>query len=120
VEWSVQVKNYLMAHDLWYIIEATTEAPRREDDEAAFRAWSKKNFMALHVIQISCGTDTFSSIKWISTAKNAWDTLAGKYYNVPQTSNSGLSLSFQCTCSNIFNVRLSLSLSNAHAQTFLM
>ncbi|XP_062174035.1 uncharacterized protein LOC133879477 isoform X2 [Alnus glutinosa] len=89
VEWSVQVKNYLMAHDLWDIIEATTEAPRREDDEAAFRAWSKKNFMALHVIQISCGTDTFSSIKWISTAKNAWDTLAGKYYNVPQTSNSG-------------------------------
>jgi hypothetical protein len=77
VDWSVQVKDYLMAHDLWDIVEETNKPSRQKDDEAAFKAWSKKNFMALHVIQISCGTDAFSRIKKISTAKIAWDTLAG-------------------------------------------
>ncbi|XP_059439842.1 uncharacterized protein LOC132172371 [Corylus avellana] len=63
-----------MAHDLWDMVEETNKP--QEDDEAAFKAWSKKNFMALHVIQISCGRDSFSRIKKISTAKTAWDTLA--------------------------------------------
>ena len=92
VDWSVQVKDYLMAHDLWDIVEGTPKPPRKEDDESAFKAWSKKNCTALHVIQISCGTDAFSRIKKMSTAKIAWNTLAG----------------------------LSLSLSNAHAQIFLI
>jgi hypothetical protein len=81
VDWSVRVKTYLMAHDLWDIIEATTEPPRKED-EFAFKAWSKKNSKALHIIQISCGPDTFSRIIEIPSAKIAWDTLAEKY-NVP-------------------------------------
>ncbi|XP_059438852.1 uncharacterized protein LOC132171529 [Corylus avellana] len=84
-EWSVGVKTYLMAHDLCEIIEATTEPPKQEDDEAAFKAWSKKNSMALHVIQISCGPDTFSQIIEISSAKTAWDKLAEEY----NLSNSG-------------------------------
>jgi hypothetical protein len=87
VDWSVRVKTYLMAHDLWDIIETSTEPPRKEEDEVAFKAWSKKNSMALHVIQISCGPDTFSVIIEITSAKIAWDTLSKKY-NVP-----GLSLS---------------------------
>ncbi|KAE8038600.1 hypothetical protein FH972_011094 [Carpinus fangiana] len=73
VDWSVQVKNYLMAHDLWDIIEETP--PRQKDNEVAFKAWSK-NCTALHVIRISCGTDAFSRIKKISTAKIAWNALA--------------------------------------------
>jgi hypothetical protein len=77
VIWSVQVKDHLMAHDLWDIVENTNKPSRQKDDEAAIKAWSKKNFMALHVIQISCGTGIFSTIKKISTAKAAWDTLAG-------------------------------------------
>ncbi|XP_062173538.1 uncharacterized protein LOC133879000 [Alnus glutinosa] len=88
VDWSVQIKTYLMAHDLWKIIEETTEPPRQEDDEAAFKAWSKKNSVALHVIQISCGPDTFSNIIQINSAKIAWDTLAEKY-GVPTDANSG-------------------------------
>jgi Na+-transporting NADH:ubiquinone oxidoreductase subunit NqrC len=86
VDWSVRVKTYLVAHHLWEIIEATTQPPRQEDDEVAFKAWSKKNSMALHVIQISCGPDSFSEIIGISSAKVAWDTLGKKF-------NSGLSLS---------------------------
>jgi hypothetical protein len=79
VEWSVRVKTYLMALDLWEIIEATTEPLRREDDEATFKAWSKKNSTALHIIQISCSSDIFSEIIEISSAKIAWDTLAKKF-----------------------------------------
>jgi len=78
VDWSVQIKTYLKAHDLWEIIEATTEPPR-EDDEAAFKAWSKKNSTALHVIKISCGTKTDFEIIQITSAKTAWDMLAEKY-----------------------------------------
>jgi hypothetical protein len=78
-DWSVQIKSYLMAHDLWEIIEETIEPPRQEDDEAAFKAWSKKNCTTLHVIQISCGSDTAFEIIQITTAKIAWDMLAEKY-----------------------------------------
>jgi hypothetical protein len=87
-DWSVQIKTYLMAHDLWGIIEATTEPPRQEDDEAAFKAWSKKNSKALHVIQISCGPDTVFEIMQITLAKTAWYTLAEKYV-VPTDADSG-------------------------------
>jgi hypothetical protein len=90
VDWSDQIRNYLIGCDLWEIIEETNKPPKQKDDEAAFKAWSKKNFMALHVIQISCGREAFSSIKKIITAKTAWETLAG--------------LSLQCTCSNVLNV----------------
>jgi hypothetical protein len=62
VAWTVRVKRYLMAHDLWDVHEATTEPPSHEDDEVAFKAWSMKNSTALHVIQISCGPDTFSRL----------------------------------------------------------
>jgi hypothetical protein len=101
VDWSVRVKSYLMAQDLWEIIEATTLPPKQEDNAAAFNAWSKKNSMTLRVIQISCGQDAISEIIKISSAKISWDTLAEKY-------NSGPSLS------------LPFSLNNAHAQTFYM
>jgi len=87
VAWTVRVKTYLMAHDLWDVIEATTEAPSLEDDEAAFKAWSMKNSTALHVIQISCGPDTISKIIHISSAKTAWDTLAKKFLRVLEEDN---------------------------------
>jgi hypothetical protein len=77
--WSVQVKTYLMAQDLWEIVEATTESPKQEDDNAAFKAWSNKNSMALHVIQVSCGPCALSVIRQISSAKIAWNTLAGLF-----------------------------------------
>ena len=75
VGWSVQVRTYLIAQDLWDIVEATNECPKQEDDEVAFKAWSKKNAMALHVIQISCPQRICHVISLITYAKIAWETL---------------------------------------------
>ena len=36
-----------MDKDLWDIVEATTKPPMPEGDEIAFKAWSKKNALAL-------------------------------------------------------------------------
>ena len=91
-DWSVGIKSYLMAQDLWDIIEFTIEPPKQEDDEAAFKDWRDKNFMALQLIQNSCRLDTFSEIKEIKSAKITWNTLAEKY-NVPKNTNTGLSFS---------------------------
>ena len=78
LDWSVQLKTYLMAQDLWEIVESTSEPPAPEN-EAAFKAWSKTNAMALHVIQMSCEPDTFSNIRETSLARDAWDILAEMY-----------------------------------------
>ncbi|XP_050281380.1 uncharacterized protein LOC126722261 [Quercus robur] len=78
LKWSVRVKTYLMAQDLWDIVEATNEPPTQEN-AAAFKAWSKMDAMALYGIQNSCGPDTFSDIMEITSARNAWETLAKKY-----------------------------------------
>jgi hypothetical protein len=91
VDWSIQVQTYLVAKDLWDTIEATAKPPKQEDDEAAFKAWSDKNYMALRVIKNSCRPNTFSEIGEISYAKVAWNTLAEKY--LPKGTSSGLSLS---------------------------
>ncbi|CAL9004426.1 unnamed protein product [Prunus brigantina] len=64
--WSALVKNYLLAQDLWDVVEATAEPP----------ASRKKTAAALHAIQISCGPDAFSVIKEISSANIAWGILA--------------------------------------------
>ena len=62
------MKTFLMNHDLWNIVETTTEptAP----------AWSTKNALALYLIRESCGQDRFSLTEKISMAKIAWDTVA--------------------------------------------
>lgn len=92
VEWNARVKHYLIAKNLWDIVETTTEPPQQEDDEATFKAWSKRNLMALYAIQNSCRSETFSKIKDISFAKIAWDTLA-IMYDVPKNSSSGILVS---------------------------
>ncbi|XP_035540943.1 uncharacterized protein LOC109008487 isoform X2 [Juglans regia] len=77
--WSACIKNYLLAQDLWDIIETTTEPPKPEDDAVEFKAWRKRNAATLHAIQISCGMDILSKIKDISSARILWDTLAKMY-----------------------------------------
>ena len=62
------MKAILMDHDLWNIVETTTEPTTP--------AWSKKNALALYLIRESCGQDRFSLIEKISMAKIAWDTIA--------------------------------------------
>lgn len=74
--WSPLVKNYLLAQDLWDVVEATAEPPVPEEADQ-FIAWrKKKTAAALYAIQISCGPDAFSVIKEISSANIAWDILA--------------------------------------------
>ncbi|BFG26332.1 hypothetical protein CerSpe_126060 [Prunus speciosa] len=77
-DWSFRVKLYLLAEDLWDVVEATTEPPKPEDGEAEFKAWRKKNAKALIVIQNYCGSANYSLIWGTKTAKAAWDTLAKK------------------------------------------
>ncbi|CAL8118464.1 unnamed protein product [Prunus armeniaca] len=84
--WSALVKNYLVAQDLWEVVEATAEPPTPEQEAEAddqFKTWRKKNATALHTIQVSCGPDAFSMIKEISSAKIAWETLAEKHMPQP-------------------------------------
>ena len=81
--WSVQVKTYLIAQDLWDIIE---------DDEDAFKDGGKKNATALHVIQISCPQRICHVISLITSAKIAWKTLE-EICRIPKSDYVGMSLS---------------------------
>ncbi|KAG7949108.1 hypothetical protein I3843_13G044000 [Carya illinoinensis] len=90
--WSACIKNYLLAQDLWDIIETTTEPPNPEDDEVEFKAWRKRNAATLHAIQISCGMDILSKIKDISPARVLWDTLAKMYEQPARGINPELAL----------------------------
>ena len=64
------MKTILKEHDLWNIVETTTEPTTP--------AWSKKNALALYLIRESCGLDRFSLIEKISKAEDAWDKIAFK------------------------------------------
>ncbi|KAL5568418.1 hypothetical protein UlMin_024993, partial [Ulmus minor] len=75
-DWSVQVKTYLKAQDLWDVVEAPIPS---ETIIEADKDWNKRNAAALHAIQISCSSDTFIVIRRIDWAKEAWDTLANKF-----------------------------------------
>ncbi|KAG7951576.1 hypothetical protein I3843_12G014700 [Carya illinoinensis] len=83
-DWSIKVKNYMLSQDLWDIVETSSEPPQPDDDVVEFEAWRKKNDMALHAIQSSCGTDILSQINKISSAKSAWETLAKMYMQLQQ------------------------------------
>ncbi|XP_059435298.1 uncharacterized protein LOC132168195 [Corylus avellana] len=76
--WSVLMESYLLAQDLWDIVQATTEPPKPEDD-VEFKAWTKKNAAALYAIQSRCDEDILLEIKGISSARIVWDALATKY-----------------------------------------
>ena len=89
-DWRAQIQTYLVAEDLWDIVEAIDEPPSckpGEDghDHYQFKSWrkKKKNATALHAIQISCGSEAFSEIRDISEAKTAWETLAAKFKPQP-------------------------------------
>jgi len=86
-------ENYLLAHDLWDIVEATTEPPKPEDDVVEFKAWRKNNAAALHAILISCGVDILPEIRKIDSAKKVWDKLATMYgHSLPNIQGNSLSL----------------------------
>jgi murein L,D-transpeptidase YcbB/YkuD len=90
--WSASMKNYLMAQELWDIVEAAMEPPKPED-VVEVKAWRKNNAAALHAIQISCEVDILSQIREISSAKIAWDKLATMYGPSYSSNIPGKSLS---------------------------
>ena len=92
LDWSLQVKTKLADQQLWDIVERNDEAPKAENDEAAFKAWSGKNAMALGVIRYS-GEGPLKWAIWKTTsAKIAWDTLVA-ICTLPKSSFIGISRS---------------------------
>ncbi|KAI4305470.1 hypothetical protein L6164_028835 [Bauhinia variegata] len=70
--WSVLVKNYLMGQGLWDVVSSFSV---KSDDEW----WKRKNARALHIIQLSCGSNALSQIKKCVTAKDAWNRLSHSF-----------------------------------------
>ncbi|CAK7339104.1 unnamed protein product [Dovyalis caffra] len=80
--WSAWMKNYLLAQDLWDLIESPsgTEPPNQEVAKEEYKAWRKKNATALHAIQICCWPYmNFKTELSTDSAKIAWDNLANSY-----------------------------------------
>ncbi|XP_004301930.1 PREDICTED: alpha-latrotoxin-Lh1a-like [Fragaria vesca subsp. vesca] len=73
--WRSRLKTYLLAEDLWEVVEAIRETPKLKGDQADYKAWTIKNAKALYAIQNSCGRELFSFISEIETARSAWETL---------------------------------------------
>ncbi|XP_061999144.1 uncharacterized protein LOC133716448 [Rosa rugosa] len=75
--WFFRVKTYLMAEGLWDVVDGTNIPPTVEDPK--FMAWQKNNARALQAIIIFCGEDAELFIKYITTAKDAWDILVKQF-----------------------------------------
>ncbi|XVE99229.1 hypothetical protein REPUB_Repub03eG0179500 [Reevesia pubescens] len=69
-QWRVCIRTYLLARDLWDVVEETSEPPTDDSN------WMKRNWSALHAIQISCSPTILSYIIDQTTATDAWNTLA--------------------------------------------
>ncbi|GKV40341.1 hypothetical protein SLEP1_g47999 [Rubroshorea leprosula] len=82
--WSILIKHYLVAQDVWDVVE-----PRPTTEETNEMVWTKKNALALHAIKISCGAKAFDLIKNKESAREAWKELFGMrkvpvYHDIPR------------------------------------
>ncbi|KAG7946291.1 hypothetical protein I3843_14G032300 [Carya illinoinensis] len=87
-EWAIRMRTYSKAQDLWKgVIDDNGNPIQQENEHEAINDWRRRNYMALHVIQISCGPDALSKIRTInSSANTARQTLKKKYQLVPAKS----------------------------------
>ncbi|CAN6702188.1 unnamed protein product [Malus baccata var. baccata] len=74
--WSMRIKTYLVAKDLWDVVQ--TEHPEVGPSDK-HKVWKQRNAQALHAIQLSCGDDILSFISDATSAKSAWDILLDKF-----------------------------------------
>ncbi|XP_022748039.1 uncharacterized protein LOC111297652 [Durio zibethinus] len=90
--WRVCIRNYLWVRDLWDVVEETSEPPKQEEigDEAHLKTWWKRNVSALHAIQISCAPNMLSYIVDMTTANDAWKTLAQKCQQPPMPAEDAI------------------------------
>ncbi|KAJ0097561.1 hypothetical protein Patl1_27855 [Pistacia atlantica] len=59
-------------------IPMTGEEDKPEEGSKGYKEWMRKNAMALHAIQISCGADIMSKYRGNESAKKEWDILTKK------------------------------------------
>lgn len=90
--WFECIRCYLMARDMWEVIDGTFERPQEEDENhnENYVRWKRMNAAALHAIHISCTPESFTHIRGVSEAKEAWRILKDTY-------NSPLSVSISTT-----------------------
>ncbi|GLT75802.1 hypothetical protein SLA2020_474990 [Shorea laevis] len=74
-DWSSCVQNYLLAQNLWDVVESTHVPPSRK----GAATWKRKNAAVLHILQISCAPETFAHIRGLTFAKDAWERLTEIY-----------------------------------------
>ncbi|XP_057441209.1 uncharacterized protein LOC130733138 isoform X2 [Lotus japonicus] len=70
--WSRLVRNYLMGQDLWKIAMFPNMDVKSKEE---YENWERINAMALHIIQLACGSQNLTHIRDVETAKMAWSKL---------------------------------------------
>ncbi|KAI9165158.1 hypothetical protein LWI28_008774 [Acer negundo] len=79
--WKECLKSYFKAKGLWDVVTGKEAKPEDEDETSpTYQEWMRKNAMALHAIQVSCGADTMSKLRGRESAKFEWQLLAEKRY----------------------------------------
>ncbi|KAL3528029.1 hypothetical protein ACH5RR_012685 [Cinchona calisaya] len=77
-DWKICLKHYLVGHGLWGVVSGKEPEPSK-DRKQEHDEWKKKNALALHAIQLSCGPRTFAKFKEARIcARVAWNHLAEK------------------------------------------
>ncbi|GKV35249.1 hypothetical protein SLEP1_g43549 [Rubroshorea leprosula] len=74
-DWRIYMENYLLAQDLWGIIESGDDTDFLSSSNDVGN-WGKKNAAALHAVHTTSSADIFAQIKEIRSAKDAWNKLA--------------------------------------------
>ncbi|XP_027075247.1 uncharacterized protein [Coffea arabica] len=85
-EWKRCLEHYLVGHGLWGVVSGGEKDPINderqeygEEKKQEHEEWKKKNALALHAIQLSCGTGTYVKLKEAHTsAEVAWKHLVEK------------------------------------------
>nr|XP_027074235.1 uncharacterized protein LOC113698565 isoform X2 [Coffea arabica] len=85
-EWKRCLEHYLVGHGLWGVVSGEEKDPTNderqeygEEKKQEHEEWKKKNALALHAIQLSCGTGTHVKLKEAHTsAEVAWKHLVVK------------------------------------------
>ncbi|KAF7129617.1 hypothetical protein RHSIM_Rhsim10G0137600 [Rhododendron simsii] len=79
--WKVCLKRYLVGQGLWDVVTGKIPQPGKDADD--YEDWKKKNALALHAIQLSCGPDIYKKFGKTSSAKDAWEHLAPSHLRQP-------------------------------------
>ncbi|CAI9766969.1 unnamed protein product [Fraxinus pennsylvanica] len=77
MRWKICLKNYLVGNGLWGVVSNEKTSQELEKTSQEHEEWEKKNALALHAIQLSCGQAIYSKFKKAAiTAHEAWTKLA--------------------------------------------